>query len=212
MSAVALTFFAGALATSALDWLAVVRRIPGLEYVCKPAAALLFCVSALTLDASDSAAQAWLAAALAFCILGDIFLMLPKDAFVQGLGSFAVAQVLFTVSFAVRDMSTTRLVAGVLVVAVASIALAWRFIRALKLGGHSSLIAPIIVYMTVISAMAASSIGSGTVVAVVGAVLFMASDSLIAEERFVAQRRWQPLTIIVTYHLALAGLVLGLVR
>jgi len=47
------------------------------------------------------------------------------------------------------------------------------------------------------------------VVGVAGALLFLTSDSLIAEQRFVASRSWQPLAIIVTYHLALAGLVLG---
>jgi uncharacterized membrane protein YhhN len=76
--------------------------------------------------------------------------------------------------------------------------------------GQRSLIPPIAVYMAVISAMVVCAIASGNVLGIIGAVLFMASDSLIAEERFVQQRRWQPLTIIVTYHLALTGFVLGL--
>ncbi len=42
-------------------------------------------------------------------------------------------------------------------------------------------------------------------------MLFLVSDSLIAENRFVAVRPWGPLAVIVSYHLALAGLVVGLV-
>ena len=44
----------------------------------------------------------------------------------------------------------------------------------------------------------------------IGAVLFYCSDALIAWRRFVRPKPWQPLVIIVTYHLAQAGLVLSL--
>jgi hypothetical protein len=50
----------------------------------------------------------------------------------------------------------------------------------------------------------------GTALGIVGALFFMLSDSLIAEHRFVKERAWQPVGIMVTYHLALAGLALGL--
>lgn len=210
MTDLSVLFVVAAAAVSALDWFAVARRIKPMEYVCKPLAAGLFLATALALEPVDSSARAWLAFALVFCIFGDTFLMLPRDAFVPGLASFAVAQILFTVSFAVRDGSGTRLVIGCIMVVVVSAVLARRFIGALRRSGHSSLIAPIVVYMTVISAMVVGSVTAGTAVAVVGALLFLASDSLIAEERFVKSRPWQPITIIVTYHAALAGLVLGL--
>jgi len=66
-------------------------------------------------------------------------------------------------------------------------------------------------YIAVIAAMAVSAIAGGNAWGIVGALLFVASDSLIAENRFVAPRSWAPLAIMVTYHLALAGLVIGLV-
>ena len=53
------------------------------------------------------------------------------------------------------------------------------------------------------------SVGAGSPLAIAGAVLFMASDALIAESRFVRERAWHPVTIMVTHHLALTGLVLG---
>jgi uncharacterized membrane protein YhhN len=48
--------------------------------------------------------------------------------------------------------------------------------------------------------------------AVGGAALFFASDTLIAWNRFVRPRPWMPLAIIVTYHVGQAGLVLSLAR
>jgi len=207
----AVASFVGALALAVVDWWAVARGNKIVEYICKPGAAALFVLAAVSIDANDTAARGWLVAALVFCIAGDVFLMLPRDAFVPGLASFAVAQVLFTVSFAVGDVSAMRLVVALVLVAVTSLVLARRFISALRRLNQGSLIPPIVIYMTVISAMVISAIASGNVFGIVGAVLFMVSDSLIAEERFVQQRRWQRLTIIVTYHLALAGFVVGLV-
>jgi YhhN family len=50
----------------------------------------------------------------------------------------------------------------------------------------------------------------GDAFGIVGALLFMLSDSLIAETRFVRPHAWAPVTIMVTYHLGQAGLVLSL--
>ena len=211
MNSWAVASFVGALVLAVVDWWAVARGNKIVEYICKPGAAALFVIAAASIDANDTVARGWMVAALVFCIAGDVFLMLPRDAFVPGLASFAVAQVLFTVSFAVGDVSAMRLVVALVLVAVTSLVLARRFISALRRLNQGSLIPPIVIYMTVISAMVISAIASGNVFGIVGAVLFMASDSLIAEERFVRQRRWQRLTIIVTYHLALAGFVVGLV-
>lgn len=193
-----------------LDWGAVARGSAVLEYVSKPSATLAFLLTAATLDVSHGAPWSWRLAALAFCILGDVFLMLPRDAFIQGLASFAAAQVLFTVSFAAGDTGRARLAIGIVVVLPLALILARRFIGAIRSSGHDGLVMPVVAYMTVISAMTVGAVASGRPAAVGGAVVFMVSDSLIAESRFVAARSWHPVGIMVTYHLALAGLVLGL--
>ena len=66
--------------------------------------------------------------------------------------------------------------------------------------------------MAVIAAMVTCAVASGNVLAAAGAVLFMASDALIAETRFVGNRNWAPVVIMVTYHLGQAGLTLSLVH
>ncbi len=181
-----------------------------LEYVCKPTAALAFLVTAIALDPASGAARTWCCLALAFCLLGDVFLMLPTDAFVFGLAAFAAAQIAFAVNFALQDPTMTRLVIGLVLVVPFVLKLARRYLGALNGGDEASMILPILLYMTLIATMVVSAIAGGTFLGIVGALLFLTSDSLIAEHRFVSRRAWQPVAIIITYHLALTALVLGL--
>ena len=58
--------------------------------------------------------------------------------------------------------------------------------------------------------MLATALATGNVVAGAGAVLFVASDSMIAWDRFVRPFAWAPVAIMVTYHLGQAGLVASL--
>ncbi len=200
-----------ALAIAAFDWFAVARRVRALEYAVKPAAALAFLATAATLDPASSTARAWFCAALVACVSGDLFLMLPTDAFIAGLASFAVAQVCFTVGFANQDPTLLRLVIGVILVAAVAVPLAARFVRSLRAAGEPALVPPVVAYVVVIAAMVVSALAGGNAWGIAGAVLFLVSDSLIAENRFVVARPWAPLAVIVTYHLALAALVVGLV-
>ena len=66
--------------------------------------------------------------------------------------------------------------------------------------------------MAVISAMLATALATGNVLAAAGAVLFVASDSMIAWDRFVHPFERAPVAIMVTYHLGQAGLVASLLR
>ena len=198
-----------ALVLAVLDWFAVAGERRALEYVCKPAAAVAFLATALALDPNDSATRAWFCVALAWCVAGDVFLMLPRDAFVPGLAAFLVAQLCFAVGFAF-GVDAGALVVGVVVVVAVTVPLATRFVRALRRRGDGRLVAPVLAYVCAIGAMVATAIGAAVAVGVAGAGLFYVSDSLIAETRFVHPRPWGPLAVIVTYHLALAALVVSL--
>ena len=195
---------------SMLDWVAVARDITALEYVSKPLATAAFLATVIALDVGHDASWGWRVAAFAFCILGDVFLMLPKNLFVPGLASFVVAQVMFTISFATGDTSAARWIVAAIVAIPVALVLAKRFVGAIRRSGHSELVVPVSVYVVVITTMAVAAVASGSVVAVAGATIFMVSDSLIAETRFVKARPWHSVGIMVTYHLALAGLTLSL--
>jgi uncharacterized membrane protein YhhN len=99
-------------------------------------------------------------------------------------------------------------------VAIATIGML--ILRAVKAGDTPEMATPVTAYMFVISAMVACAIGVGRPLAIVAAVLFYASDSLIAWNRFVSPDGSGPtahprLAIITTYHLAQLAFVLSLV-
>jgi len=117
---------------------------------------------------------------------------------------------MFTISFAMGDTLATRWIIAAIVAIPVALVLAKRFVGAIRRSGHSELVVPVSVYVVVITTMAVAAVASGSVVAVAGATIFMVSDALIAETRFVKARPWHSVGIMVTYHLALAGLALSL--
>ncbi|MBK9180486.1 MAG: lysoplasmalogenase [Acidimicrobiales bacterium] len=211
MTTAAWTLLALAGVAAATDWVAVAARAQRVEYVAKPAALALLLAVALTLDPVDPAVRAWFVVALVLSLTGDVFLMLPHDLFVFGLGSFLLGHVAYVVGFLVGGQELRWLVLGVAVVSAAAMGVGTTVLRAVRRGPHPGLLGPVVAYMVVISAMVATAFGSGIAVAAAGAVLFFGSDSLIALRRFVGVRGWMPVTIMVTYHLGQAGLVASLV-
>ena len=211
MTAGAWTLLVVAAVLAVGDWLAVARD-KRLEYVCKPGALAALIGVALTLDPAHGDVRAWFVAALVLSLAGDVFLMLPSDRFVAGLASFLLAHVAYVIGLTRHGGSSgALLVAAIPVVAVAGL-LGARFLRAARTGGHQELVGPLVAYMAVIAAMVTCAVASGNVLGAAGAVLFMASDGLIAETRFVGARNWAPVVIMVTYHLGQAGLTLSLVH
>jgi uncharacterized membrane protein YhhN len=193
------------------DWVAVARKIKPLEYACKPAVMLALIGVALTLHPGHGDRRDWFVAALALSMLGDVFLMLPRDLFVPGLASFLLAHVAYVVGLRLHGGSMVTWVLAGLAVAAVDVVPARPVLAAVR-SRHRELLVPVASYMLVISAMVAAAVATGKGLAIAGAVLFLASDTLIAWTRFVRARTWGPLAIIVTYHLGQAGLVLSLAR
>jgi uncharacterized membrane protein YhhN len=194
------------------DWLSVARQSKPLEYVCKPGALVALIGVALTLDPRYGDVRAWFVVALVLSLAGDVFLMLPADRFVAGLASFLLGHVAYVIGLTRHGGSAGALLLAAIPVVVVAGLLGVRFLGAARAAGHQELTGPLIAYMAVIAAMVTCAIASGNSLAAVGAVLFMASDALIAETRFVGPRAWAPVVIMVTYHLGQAGLTLSLVH
>lgn len=197
---------AGVLAVA--DWVAVVRGDRRVEYVCKPATIVALLGVALALDADDPGARPWVLAALVFSLAGDVFLMLKeRDLFVPGLASFLVAHLAYVAAFR-GEASWTP---AALVVVPVALVVGLPVLRALAAEpGLRPLLGPVVAYMAVLALMVAVAVATRDPLAVTGAWLFLASDSLIAWSRFVRPLAWAPVAIIVTYHVAQAGLVLSL--
>jgi len=187
-------------AAAVVDWLAVARESRPLEWVAKPAT-----LGLLLLWAGLGPGASWpLLAALTLSLLGDVYLMLPADLFLPGLLAFLFAHVAYIAAFDATPLS--RGIWFVIVLAV-SAPLSLRLLRAAP---DAALRVAVGVYMLVIALMVGSAIGSGMLIAALGALLFMASDSMIALSRFVTPFAGARLAIIVTYHVGQVMLVWAL--
>jgi uncharacterized membrane protein YhhN len=190
------------------DWVAVARGSRPAEYVCKPATLALLVVAAVAVEPDSDAQRAWFVAALGLSLVGDVFLMLPTDRFVEGLASFLLAHVAYVVGLQLERDSTGLLVVGAAVALVATATIG----RVILRHADAKLRGPVLAYMVAIGAMVASAIGTADGVAVAAAALFWVSDGLIAWNRFVQPFEGARLAIITTYHAAQAAFVLSLVR
>jgi len=191
------------------NWVAVAVGSKPLEYVCKPATLLALVVIAIVLDPVHADVRVWFVIALVLSLAGDVFLMLPRDLFVFGLGSFLLGHVAYTVGL---NLHTDGLWWLAIPIPFIVAALAVRLVRGIRRSGQSQLVGPVIAYVVVIGAMGCSALASGNALAAVGALLFMASDSLIGETRFVRPWPGAGVAIMVTYHLGQALLAISLTR
>jgi uncharacterized membrane protein YhhN len=193
-----------------LNWLAVGFRYKPLEYLAKPATLALLIAVAFLLDPQIDGRRWAFVVALAFSLAGDVFLMLPRDRFLFGLGSFFLAHVAYIVGLRIGMTQILPLVVATAAVLVLVLLIGRPILQAVR-RDHPSMSSPVSAYMALIAVMVAAALASGNPFAATGAVIFMASDTLIAWNRFVRPLGWAPVTIMVTYHLGQAGLVLSLV-
>jgi uncharacterized membrane protein YhhN len=193
-----------------LDWIAVARGWTRVEYAAKPLTMVGLIGVALTIDPASSDMRAAFVIALACSLVGDVFLMLPRDRFVAGLAAFLAAHLAYTAGFLLGPGSVGGLAIGALITAAVAIPFGVHIVRAVRRSAPA-VVTPVVAYVVVISVMGGSAVASGNAMAAIGALLFMASDSLIGETRFVRARPWAGVAIMVTYHLGQAGLVLSLV-
>jgi uncharacterized membrane protein YhhN len=210
MTSVAFLLVVLTLVVAAGDWIAVHQGNKVLEYACKPATIAILIAAVVAMDAQDDAVRVWFIAALALSLVGDVFLMVPRDLFVQGLGAFLLAHIAYIVGMHVDGVETLPFLGGIVATMVMLAILGRRILQAVR-EREPKMAGPVVAYMFVISAMAASAIGTANVLAAVGAILFVTSDALIAWNRFVHEQTWGRLAIITTYHLGQLGLALSLV-
>lgn len=212
MTDTATILLALAAVAAAGDWIAVARRTKPLEYLCKPLATAALLGVALAVEPTSDARRIAFAVALGLSLAGDVFLMLPRDAFVAGLGSFLLAHIAYIVGFRIDDPATgIELIVPTVGVLLVVAAVGVPIMRAVR-SDHPALAVPVAGYIAVIAVMVASALATRNVVAGAGAIVFMASDTLIAWNRFVRPLAWAPVAIMVTYHAGQTGLVLSLLR
>lgn len=209
------TLFVAAAVVAVGDWVAVYLRLFRLEYGLKPLALLLLVLAAASADLGP--AQPWIVAGLGFGLLGDVALMLCAEdsagvPFLAGLASFLAGHVCYVVGFVLVGVRLLDVLAGLLVVVgVAGLALPHVLRGATQAAGTRFAIM-VTAYAAVLGAMTVLAVGTGFALTAIGGVLFLASDTLLARERFVSRLLRGPILVIVTYHLAQFLIVLGLAQ
>lgn len=173
-------------------------------------------VVARALRASPAALRGgpWLLAALTASLAGDVFL-LQDSLFLPGLAAFLLAHVAYLVLFrqGLPWLPSRRALLAVAAVGLLMYAVLW-------LGGlPPGLRAPVAAYVLAIALMAAQAIGRASVLrdgpsllVAAGAACFMASDALLAMNRFVMPLPVSAFWVLSSYYVAQCLMVAGMLR
>jgi uncharacterized membrane protein YhhN len=210
MTAVAFVLLSLTAVVAVCDWLAVSNGQRMAEYVLKPLVMVALIAVALTIDPSSDFARAMLVIGLLLSLVGDVCLMVPADLFVAGLAAFLVAHVFYVIALIALGVSIGALIVGIALMGLVAVVIGRRIVQGAA-STDAALAGPVAAYIAVISVMVASAIGTGRFFAIVGALLFGLSDSVLGWTRFIADLPRGRVIVMVTYHLGQIGLVLALV-
>ncbi len=206
MTTVAVILLIVAAVAAAADWRAVHLGNDRLEAVAKPLVMLALIAAAVAIDPASNAMRWWFVVALVLCLVGDVALLPRLDAFVVGLGAFLLGHVAYVIGMLPH---TSSLLLAIIATAIVSVDLRVVGVPVLR-GAPANLRVPVAVYFAAISGLTVVAYATGSYALAAGALLFLASDSLLGWGRFVGPAPGGRLAVHVTYHLAQALLVIGL--
>jgi uncharacterized membrane protein YhhN len=188
---------------AALDLIGVGLGLQWMQIVFKP----LIVVSLVLLYLASSQKRNGLyLSALAFSFLGDVFLLDKNEFFLFGVGAFLVAQLLFILLVRRNPPALSR--RSMLMAAPLFLVYLVLLMRLLmpELG---SMRYPVLIYGAVISVFGITALqnyltrnDAASGILLLGALLFIASDSMIAINKFLEPHMVYPVAIMLTYVLA----------
>jgi len=155
--------------------------------------------------------------ALIFSLLGDILLLFVDQSehfFTLGLVAFLTAHLMYVLLF-LKHRNTDKSPFGFIALLLIFAASLFYFLK----DGLGVMLIPVVVYMVVILAMSttaylrknkANTLSYGLVF--LGALFFMASDSILALNKFHQPIPWSNISIMVTYAIAQYLIVLGVLK
>lgn len=173
---------------------------PVLNFVFKPLATLVVIAHALQRGHDAPVVRRWVLAGLVLSLCGDVALLWPTEGFLPGLVSFLLAHLAYLVAFTRVQRLAAWPPAFLVYAAVAAIIL-WL----LWPGVPAPLQVPVLAYVLCLAAMAAQAAvlwrrgaARGAVLALGGA-LFLASDALLAANKFAGPLPLASLWILASY-------------
>lgn len=189
-----------------LDVYAVITQHKSLEIICKPLLMTSLVIVYLVSLKKGEKANFWLVSALFFSFWGDVFLLDKTNYFVFGLGSFLVAHIMY-IKMTANFLKKTAVI-QIVKSAVIFVALFVTIFLLIK-DNLGEMLVPVLVYGTAISGFGTCALlnyqqekSTENTVLLLGAILFIASDSGIALNNFYSPTHFFDIAIIILYVLA----------
>ena len=192
--------------------------VPALVVAFKPLATIALLAWAWPRGAGRPRQQRFVRLGLALSLVGDVALLWPTQGFLPGLVAFLLAHLAYIAAFSapVRFAARPWVFAVYALAAAAIVSRLWPAIPA-------ALQLPVLAYVLCIAAMAAQAAvwwlaarrtaeAALAQRAAIGGLLFLASDSLLAFNKFDAPLALAPLWILGTYWLAQGCIATSLAR
>lgn len=188
--------------------------MPWLHWLFKPLTTLLIAWSVWRTPSALPRYRTWLLIGLVLSTAGDVFLMLPIDAFVAGLASFLLAHLAYLIALKQRERWFAAMWPFALYAVIAGLVLSQ-----LWPGLPGELRVPVVVYVVVLAAMAAQALAvwwrrrdGAALYGAWGGACFVLSDALLAWDRFVAPFAAASFAVLASYWLAQWGLARSVPR
>jgi uncharacterized membrane protein YhhN len=222
---------------AALDWAAVAAGSQRLERCAKPAVLLALIAAAVTAQPRHSGVHGWLVLALCLGLIGDVALAFappghpagsrvsaapadpdtggpqpPSPLFTAGLASFLLGHLCYCAAMLNYGTEQLALGLGLLLVLLTLLAFSRPILAGARAQGGNPLMIAVVAYVAALGSTVVLGVGTTSLSVAAGIVLFLISDLVLASDRFVVGRGWAPLTVAVSYHVAQALLLLGLVH
>jgi uncharacterized membrane protein YhhN len=188
---------------SLLDILGLLIHVSLLELIAKPF--IIISLMAIYLSSVKNK-NYWFLAALFFSFLGDVFLLDNNDMFLFGIAAFLITQLLYIkiIIGYLNNSSKSQKLQAILPFAIYFVLLIYLLID--NLGEY---LIPVLVYGLTISVFGIVSLlnyiinkSQSSKLLLFGALLFIASDSMIAFDRFYESKGIYSVLIMITYILA----------
>ena len=203
MNKIKITFFVFVL-VSILDIVGIILEIPVLVYIFKPL--IIFSLLFLYVFSLPKKLK-WYVMALEFSFFGDVFLLFTGELFfMAGLVSFLIAHLLFIkiVINRIKEVNFSKIIVS----AIPFLAVFSLLIFSLK-DFLNEMLLPVIIYGLTISTFGIVSLidflntkSKRSMLMLLGAIIFMISDSLLAINKFYFEAHLFKVLIMFTYVLA----------
>jgi len=194
----------------AIAYLATIHKLPFKGDFLLKSLPILVLAFATWKFIGDETTRILLIAALLFSAAGDISLSFKGEkSFLLGIANFLVAHLVYIILFA--QHSSTRSGAWWIYLLLAIFAIGMVVILLPKLG---SMKIPVLVYISVIMVMGVYANmwkGPNEKILLYGAMIFMASDAMIAIDRFVEPIKGSKYFVMSTYYIAQAMIWMAMI-